>query len=392
MSCHNKNSKGKPGEKITCRAALVREFNKPFTIETIEVEPPGEKEVRVKIVAAGLCHSDLHMLEGVMPMQKLPYVAGHEGAGIVESVGPGVTTVKPGDQVLTMCIPQCRECKSCKDGRNNVCEDSGRKEVRGPTEAFLRCTGYDGKVKFFSKGEPVYHFAGTSCFSEYTVVPENSCVKIDPKAPLDKVVLCACGIPTGYGASTISVNMKPGDKCAIWGVGGVGLATVVGCKHKGAGQIIGIAMSNNKEALAKKMGCTDFIASKTLTKSVPEAVQEISKGGVDFAFVAVGDVKAMEDAVMSTRQGGTTIILGMPDEVTSLLKIPAILLLLKRSIAGSMLGDFKVRDDIPALVTSYMKGKLPLDEFITNRFKLEEVNEGYALMKAGKGLRSVLIM
>lgn len=374
------------GQPITCKAAVVWEFKKAIAIETVIVQPPGHKEVRVKIVAAGLCHGDLHCLEGGFPTQKLPCILGHEGSGIVESIGEGVTSVKPGDKVLTACLPQCRQCDICKDGRSNACLDSGRKEERAI--AFLRSLAYDGTTRFSCNNKPVYYFAGCSAFSEYTVIPENSCIKIDPKANIEKACLCACAIPTGYGIAA-KANMKPGDNVAIWGVGGVGLATVLACKHNKAGKIIGIASSTQKESIARKMGCTDFLAVKGLDKPVPQVIKEITNGGLDFAFVCVGDAKTMEDAIFCTKPGGTTIMVGGAQQDV---KINPGFLLQDRKIAGSCLGGYKTVDELPQLVKKSMKGDIPLDDFISGYFKLEQINEMVDLMHSGKSLRSVILM
>lgn len=388
-SCCTRLGMSTAGKKITCKAAVVWEFKKPMTIETIEVEPPGSEEVRVKMVAVGLCHSDVHALDGFLPLQKLPCILGHEGAGIVESVGKGVTHVKPGDKVLSSCLPQCRKCPICKDGRSNTCLDIGRKEERAVP--FLRANGYDGTPRFFCRGKPVYHFGGCSSFSEYTVLPANSCVKIDQSAPLDKACLCACGIPTGYGAAVNSIKIRPGDDVAIWGVGGVGLASVIGAKNMGAGKIIGIATTTNKESIARKMGCTDFIATKNLSKPINEVLIEKTGYGLDFALVCVGHLKSMEDAVLSTKPGGTMVIVGVT-EADALMQVSPGFLLFGRKIVGSALGDYKPLDEFPNLVKDYLKGKLPLDEFVTNTFKLDNINDAIKLMESGKGLRSVILM
>lgn len=380
------------GKTIKCKAAVVWEFKKPIAIETIEVLPPGKHEVRVKIVAVGLCHSDISALESETTSRtlKFPYIPGHEGAGIVESIGEGVQGIQPGDKVLTLFIPQCRQCSACKDRRTNICADIGRKDPIPRSVA--RVTGYDGNPKFFCKGQPVYMFCGCSSFAEYTVIPANSCIKIDPKAPLEKVCICACGFPTGYGAVTNAVQVRKGDNVAVWGVGGVGLAAVFGCKAKEAQKIIGIARSTQKELTARKIGCTDFIATNDLKKSVPEVVMEITKGeGVDFVFVCVGDVKAMEQSIMLAKPGGTIVLIGIPESMTPIQAIP-FLFLHQRKLTGSFLGDYKVLDDIPQFVTQYLDGKIPLDEFITNKFKLEQIEDAISVMKSGKGIRSVILM
>lgn len=377
------------GKPITCKAAVAWEFHKPLAIETIEVQPPGHEEVRVKIVASGLCHSDLTFMDGYNSAQPLPFIPGHEGAGIVESIGEGVKTVKPGDKVFTLFLPHCKQCEVCLDGRSNVCLDPGRKEIR--TVNFLRSLGYDGTPRFSCKGKIMYHLLGCSSFAEYTVIPENSCVKVDAEIPLETACILACGFSTGYGSSANAVNIRPGDSTAVWGLGGVGLATVVGCKAKRAGRIIGIDMNPEKEAFARKMGCTDFLCVKNVTKPVPDIIIEMTNGGLHFAFACIGNTKVMETAVLSTREGGTTVLVGVtPDKAE--IKVEPGFIVPSRKIIGSVIGDYKIHEDLPKLVKLYHEGKLPLKEFITGNFKLNQINEAVKLMREGKTIRSVILM
>lgn len=377
------------GKVISCKAAVVWQFKTPVSIETIEVQPPGFMEVRIKVAAASLCHTDVGFIDGYNSTHPVPFVLGHEGAGIVESVGEGVTRLKPGDKVLSIFFPQCGKCAVCLDGRNNLCLDHGRKEIR--SHPITRSYGYDGTPRLSCKGQTLYYSCGCSTFSEYAVLPENSCVKINPKAPLKNVSAMACGFPSGYGASANAVEIRPGDATAIWGLGGVGLATVLGCKHKSAGKIIGIDVNPDKEAIARKMGCTDFICVKSLKGPVEAEVKRLTNGGVHFAFACVGNPSAMESAVYSTRSGGTTVLAGVTSE-TAILKIKPLLLFPNRKIMGTVFGGYKPLIDVPKLVDQYVEGKLPIDDFVTGHYKLEQINEIIDLMIAGKSLRSVILM
>jgi len=377
------------GKVINCKAAVVWEFKKPVSIETIQVQPPGDGEVRIKMVAVGLCHSDLSFVDGFVQDQPLPFVIGHEGAGIVESIGQGVKNVKPGDKVFTLFMSQCDQCYVCKDGRSNSCLDIGRTETR--KFPYLRSLGYDGTPRFFCKGKPIHHMLGASSFSEYTVIHENSCVKVNPKTPLEKACIMACGFTTGYGSSANAVAIRPGDITVVWGMGGVGLATVVGCKDKGAGRIIGIDVNPNKEVIARKLGCTDFICAKNLPKPINQLIMEMTNGGAHFTFACIGVPEVMVMATMSTKVGGTAVLVGITPD-TALISVPPAFLMPSRKIIGTIIGEYRILDDIPKLVDRYLEGKLPIDDFITGNYKLDEINEAMDQMRAGKTIRSIILM
>lgn len=378
------------GKPITCKAAIVREFKKPLTFETIQVQPPGHGEVRVKIVASGLCHSDLFMMDGGFTYHPLPYVPGHEGAGVVESIGEGVKSVKPGDKVFTMFLPQCQQCPYCKDRLSNFCVDPGYKAPK--PDNFIRTLGYDGNHKFFCNGKPLFHSLGSSCFSEYTVIPENSCVKLDPATHLETACIMACGFLTGYGASANSVKIKPGDITAVWGMGGVGLATVVGCKESGAGRIIGIDTNPEKEAVARKLGCTDFICANNPNKSVLTTLDEMTHQlGVHFAFSCIGNIKTMEDIIGAIRPGGTAVIVGVTPKEATIDFSPGAMLPGKK-VVGSTYGDYMIHEDVTKLVKRYMDGKFPIKDFITGTYKLDGLNDAINVMRQGKSIRSVVLM
>ncbi|GAB6018420.1 NAD/NADP dependent alcohol dehydrogenase [Chamberlinius hualienensis] len=375
------------GKTITCRAAVVWKFKQPVSIEEVQVAPPAKGEVRVKIEAVGLCHTDLGALDGSFADQLLPFVLGHEGGGIVESVGEGVTSVKPGDKVLTLFVAQCRKCGNCKDDRSNTCLDIGRVN---PSGAFGRSLGYDGLTKFTCKGKALNLFAGSSSFSEYTVIPETSCVRVDPSTQLDKGCLFACGYSTGYGASHRAVDVRPGDVTAVWGLGGVGLPTVAGCRDKGAAKIIGVNYSKRKEQLGRKFGCTDFIALTDLKEPLPVKIKQMTNGlGLDFAFVCVGDARTMETAIECLKPGGSCVLVGAtPEEI----KIHPDFLLAGRKIIGTSIGGYKIRDELPALVQRFNAGKLPVDDLITGFYRLEQINELIDQLRQSKSIRSIVLM
>ncbi|GAB6029553.1 NAD/NADP dependent alcohol dehydrogenase, variant 2 [Chamberlinius hualienensis] len=301
------------GQVIKCKAAVLYDLSGQFKVETIKVLPPTAGHIRIKMVATALCHSDLGHIEGNFNQQKMPYIPGHEGGGIVESVGENVTSVKKGDKVFTHFFPNCGECPFCKSRKSNVCIDIRRKvPLRAP---LMRAEGLDGLTSFRTLDDKeIYHSLGCSSFSEYTVVPENSCVKVNPKTDLNHGCIMACGFLTGYGSSANAVNIRPTDKVAVWGLGAVGLACVVGCKDKGAAQIIGIDVDHEKEAYGKhdyntkinlnhlnteipgkKFGCTDYIALSSLEEgtTVVQKIMKLTTLGLDYAFVCVGVSSAL---------------------------------------------------------------------------------------------------
>ncbi|RMC13770.1 hypothetical protein DUI87_08852 [Hirundo rustica rustica] len=269
---------------IKCKAAVLWEANKPLSIEEVEVAPPKEHEVRIKIMATGICRSDDHVITGALVMP-FPIILGHEAAGVVESVGKGVTSVKPGDKVIPLFVPQCGECQSCVNTKGNLCSktDLGLHPGLMP----------DGTTRFTCKGKAIYHFLGTSTFTEYTVVHESAVAKIDSAAPLEKVCLIGCGFSTGYGAALKTAKVEPGSTCAVFGLGGVGLSVVMGCKAAGASRIIGVDINSDKFAKAKELGATDCINPKDFNKPIHEVLMEMTGGGVDYSFEVIGRTDTM---------------------------------------------------------------------------------------------------
>uniref|UniRef100_A0A3Q3VSA3 Enoyl reductase (ER) domain-containing protein n=1 Tax=Mola mola TaxID=94237 RepID=A0A3Q3VSA3_MOLML len=353
---------------IKCKAAVAWEPNKPLVIEEIEVAPPEANEIRIKIVATALCHTDLyHLLESMQP-QGFPTVLGHEGAGIVESVGPGVSEYQQGDKVIPLFISQCRQCHFCKSPRSN----QSRHDAMAPPTSRFTC-----------KGKELLQFVGTSTFSEYTVVNEMAVAKIDPMAPLDKVCLLGCGICTGYGAAVNTAKVEPGSTCAVFGLGAVGMAAVMGCKAAGAKRIIGIDINPEKFEKAKVFGATDFVNPKDHDKPISQVLIEMTKWGVDFSLECVGNVSVMRSALESCVQGyGVSVIVGWTDLRD--IAIRPNQLISGRTWKGSTFGGFKGRDAVPQMVKVYMDKKLMLDEFITHHMTLDQINDAIELMKQSK--------
>uniref|UniRef100_A0A3Q3N7W2 Alcohol dehydrogenase 1-like n=1 Tax=Labrus bergylta TaxID=56723 RepID=A0A3Q3N7W2_9LABR len=341
---------------IKCKAAVAWEPNKPLVIEEIEVAPPQANEIRIKMVATGVCHTDLyHLFEG-MHEGGFPVVLGHEGAGIVESVGPGVTEYQTGDTVIPLFLSQCKEC---------------------------RFSNFVFLSRFTCKGKKLLQFVGTSTFSEYTVVNQMAVAKIDPAAPLDKVCLLGCGICTGFGAAVNVAQVEPGSTCAVFGLGAVGLAAVMGCHFAGAKKIIAVDINPEKFEMAKVFGATDFVNPKDRSKPISEVIAEMTNGGVDFSLECVGSVGVMRSALESCVKGwGVSVIVGWTDLCDFAAR--PIQLIAGRTWKGALFGGFKSRDGVPQMVQSYMDKKVKLDEFITHNMPLAQVNDAIELMKNGK--------
>jgi len=370
------------GKVITCRAAVAWAAKEQLKIETIEVLPPRAGEVRLKVVANGVCHTDAYTLSGVDPEGLFPVVLGHEGGCIVESVGEGVTSVVPGDHVVPLYIPQCYNCKFCKSKKTNLCSVVRSTQGKGLMP--------DGTSRFRCNGKELYHFMGVSTFSEYTVCAEISVAKVDKAAPLDKVCLLGCGISTGYGAALNSANVEEGSTCAIWGIGAVGLAVIMGCKERGASKIIAIDINNDKIEVAKQFGATDFVNPKEHDLPIAQVLANMTDGGLDYTFECVGNVHTMRDALESCHKGwGVSTIIGVAASGQEISTRP-FQLVTGRVWQGSAFGGWKSRESVPKLVQSYMEKKLKIDEFVTHNFKLQEVNEAFEAMHSGKCIRAIV--
>ncbi|XP_004462025.2 all-trans-retinol dehydrogenase [NAD(+)] ADH1B-like [Dasypus novemcinctus] len=369
------------GKVIKCKAAVLWELKKPLSIEEVEVAPPKAYEVRIKMVATGICRTDDHVINGNF-VTPLPVILGHEGAGIVESIGEGVTAVKPGDNVIPLCVPQCGKCAICKHPEANYCRKMDLTNLRG--------TMQDGTTRFTCRKKPIHHFINTSTFSEYIVVDEISVVKIDAAAPLEKVCLIGCAFSTGYGSAINVAKVTPGSTCAVFGLGGIGLSAIIGCKAAGAAMIIGVDINKGKFAKAKELGATECINPQDFKKPIHEVLKEMTGGGVDFSFEAIGQIDTVLEALLCCHEAfGVSVIIGEPPASQNLSMNP-ILLLTGRTWKGALLGGFKSKDSVPKLVVDFLAKKFPLDPLITHVLPFEKINEGFDLLRSGKSIRTVL--
>ncbi|NWH77502.1 ADH1 dehydrogenase, partial [Piaya cayana] len=361
---------------IRCRAAVAWAVGQPLSLEEVEVAPPKAGEVRIKIVATGICHTDYHLLEGIFPNSDFPVIPGHEGAGIVESVGEGVTSVKPGDKVVPFPLPHCGECSFCLNPESNYCLKGHFTESQNLLP--------DKTSRFTCKGKQIHHFLWVSTFAEYTVVPEYAVAKIDAAAPLDKVCLFGCGFSTGYGAAVNTAKVKPGSTCAVFGLGGVGLSVVMGCKAAGASRIIGIDINKDKFTKAKELGATECISPRDFKKPIQEVLTEMTGHGVDYSFEAIGLADTLIAALASCNMNtGVCVMIGeLPSD--SMISIDPMLLLTGRTWKGTLVGGWRMRESIPKLVSSYLDKKFNSDLLITHTLPIAKVNEGFELLRAGK--------
>jgi len=370
------------GKTITCKAAVAWEPKKPLSIENIEVGPPRAGEVRIKVLFTGVCHTDAYTLDGFDPEGLFPVVLGHEGGGVVESIGEGVTNVAVGDHVVPLYIPQCGDCKFCNNPKTNLCGKIRMTQGAGKMP--------DGTSRFTCNGKELFHFMGTSTFSEYTVVADISVAKVDKKAPLDKVCLLGCGISTGYGAALNTAKVEEGATCGIWGLGAVGLATAMGCKAAKASRIIGIDINSDKFEMAKTFGVTECINPKDHDKPIQQVLTEMTDGGLDYTFECIGNVATMRAALESCHKGwGESIIIGVAAAGKEISTRP-FQLVTGRVWKGTAFGGWKSRESVPRLVEDYMSGKMMVDEFVTHTRPLDKINEGFDLMHAGESLRTVV--
>jgi len=371
------------GKPIVCRAAVAWEAKKPLVIEEIEVAPPKKGEVRVKIQATGVCHTDAYTLGGLDPEGIFPCILGHEGGGVVESVGEGVVKFKAGDHCIPLYIPQCYDCKFCLSKKTNLCGKIRLTQGKGVMP--------DGTSRFSCKGQTIYHFMGCSTFAEYTVVSEISLCKVDEKAPLEKVCLLGCGISTGYGAVINTAQVEAGSNVAIWGLGAVGLAVAMGAKTAGAKRIIGIDINEDKFEVARKFGCLEFLNPKDHTRPIQDVLVEMTDGGLDYTFECIGNVATMRAALESCHKGwGTSVIVGVAAAGQEISTRP-FQLVTGRVWKGSAFGGWKSRDSVPKLVEEYMSGKILVDEFVSSELPLSDINEAFHLMHTGKSIRTVLL-
>ena len=364
------------------RAAVAFEPGKPLEIVELDVEPPKAGEVLVKIIHTGVCHTDAYTLSGEDPEGVFPAVLGHEGGGIVMEVGDGVQSVQKGDHVIPLYTAECRECKFCKSGKTNLCQKVRATQGKGLMP--------DGTTRFSYKGKPIYHYMGTSTFSEYTVVPEISLAKINPKAPLEQACLLGCGVTTGIGAVHNTAKVQEGDTVAVFGLGGIGLAVIQGAKQAKAQRIIAVDINPEKFPLAQQMGATDVVNPKDHDAPIQDVIVEMTDGGVDFSFECIGNVDVMRAALECCHKGwGESVIIGVAGAGKEISTRP-FQLVTGRVWRGSAFGGVKGRTELPGMVEAAMRGELELEPFITHTMPLENINEAFDLMHEGKSIRSVI--
>ncbi len=367
---------------IKSKAAIAWGPNQPLSIETVDVMPPQKGEVRVRIVASGVCHTDAFTLSGEDPEGIFPAILGHEGGGIVESVGEGVTSVKVGDHVIPLYTPECGECKFCTSGKTNLCQKIRATQGKGLMP--------DGTTRFSLNGQPIYHYMGCSTFSEYTVLPEISLAVVNPVAPLEEICLLGCGVTTGMGAVMNTAKVKEGDTVAIFGLGGIGLSAVIGATMAKASRIIAVDINESKFELARKLGATECINPSLYDKPIQEVIVELTDGGVDFSFECIGNVNVMRSALECCHKGwGESVIIGVAGAGQEISTRP-FQLVTGRVWRGTAFGGVKGRSELPTYVERYLAGEFKLDDFITHTMPLEAINEAFDLMHEGKSIRSVI--
>jgi len=363
------------------RAAVAFEKGKPLVIETLQLEGPKAGEVLVEIKATGVCHTDAFTLSGDDPEGLFPAVLGHEGAGVVVDVGPGVTSLKKDDHVIPLYTPECRQCKFCTSGRTNLCQAIRETQGKGLMP--------DGTSRFSYKGKPVFHYMGTSTFANYTVLPEIALAKVRKDAPFEKICYIGCGVTTGIGAVINTAKVRPGDNVAVFGLGGIGLNVIQGARMVGADKIIGIDINPERAVLGRQFGMTDFINPKDVP-DVVKAVVELTGGGVEFSFECVGNVKLMRQALECCHKGwGESVIIGVAGAGQEICTRP-FQLVTGRVWRGSAFGGAKGRTDVPKIVDWYMDKKIDIDTLITHQLPLDKINDAFHLMHEGKSIRSVV--
>ncbi|MBK8067434.1 MAG: S-(hydroxymethyl)glutathione dehydrogenase/class III alcohol dehydrogenase [Rhodanobacteraceae bacterium] len=365
------------------RAAVAFRAGAPLSIETVDLDGPRAGEVLVEIKATGICHTDAYTLSGADAEGKFPAILGHEGAGVIVDVGPGVKSVRRGDHVIPLYTPECRECEYCLNPKTNLCQAIRSTQGQGLMP--------DGTSRFSIDGTPIWHYMGTSTFANYIVLPEIAVAKIRPDAPFDKVCYIGCGVTTGIGAVIYTAKVEPGSRVVVFGLGGIGLNVIQGARMVGASQIVGVDINPAKRALAEKFGMTDFVNPKEVDGDLVQYLVSLTKGGADYSFECVGNTTLMRQALECCHKGwGTSVIIGVAESGKEISTRP-FQLVTGRNWRGSAFGGARGRTDVPKIVDWYMEGRIDIDSLITHTLPLERINEGFDLMHRGESIRSVVL-
>lgn len=369
-------------EIIKSKAAIAWGPGQPLSVEEVDVMPPKAGEVRVRVIATGVCHTDAFTLSGDDPEGNFPAILGHEGGGIVESIGEGVTSVQVGDHVIPLYTPECGECKFCLSGKTNLCQKIRETQGKGLMP--------DGTSRFYKDGEPIFHYMGCSTFSEYTVLPEIALAKVSKEAPLEEVCLLGCGVTTGMGAVMNTAKVEEGATVAIFGLGGIGLSAIIGAVMAKASRIIAIDINESKFDLARQLGATDCVNPKDYDKPIQEVIVELTDGGVDYSFECIGNVDVMRSALECCHKGwGESVVIGVAGAGQEISTRP-FQLVTGRVWKGSAFGGVKGRSELPGMVERYLQGEFKLNDFITHTMGLDAINDAFELMHEGKSIRTVI--
>jgi S-(hydroxymethyl)glutathione dehydrogenase / alcohol dehydrogenase len=364
------------------KAAIAFEAGQPLQIATVQLDGPRAGEVLVEIKATGVCHTDAYTLSGMDPEGLFPSILGHEGAGVVVEVGPGVKSLKPGDHVIPLYVPECRECEYCLNPKTNLCQSIRITQGQGLMP--------DGTSRFSYKGKPLLHYMGTSTFANYTVVPEIALAKIRSDAPFDKVCYIGCGVTTGIGAVINTAKVEPGSNVVVFGLGGIGLNVIQGAKLVGANMIIGVDINPARQAIATKLGMTHFVNPQGIDQDIVAHLVELTNGGADYSFECIGNINVMRQALECCHKGwGVSVIIGVAAAGQEISTRP-FQLVTGRTWKGTAFGGAKSRRDVPKIVDWYMDGKINIDDLITNVMPIEQINEAFDIMKKGEGIRTVV--
>ena len=365
------------------RAAVAFEAGKPLSIETVQLEGPKAGEVMVEVKATGLCHTDEFTRSGADPEGLFPAILGHEGAGIVVETGPGVSSVRKGDHVIPLYTPECRQCEYCLNPKTNLCQAIRETQGKGLMP--------DGSSRFSLGGKPIHHYMGTSTFANFTVLPEIAVAKVREDAPFDKICYIGCGVTTGIGAVINTAKVEPGSNVVVFGLGGIGLNVIQGARLAGANMIVGVDMNPAKKTLAEKFGMTHFVNPKEVEGDLVPYLVSLTKGGADYSFECIGNVKVMRQALECCHKGwGVSVIIGVAGAGQEIATRP-FQLVTGRVWKGTAFGGARGRSDVPKIVDWYMDGKINIDDLITHRLPLDDINQGFDLMHEGKSIRAVVV-